>query len=82
MPTNIEIQSDVAHRLFAIAEMRGISIDMLLRQILKRLDKTDESLSDWRLGGSIELLDEDLESGSRQIAQNLQKSLLETARNL
>ena len=82
MPTQIEIQPDVANKLFAIAKMRGVSIDTLLRQILKRLDKTDESSQVWRLGGSIELLDEDLESGSLEIAQSLQKSLLETARNL
>lgn len=83
MPTQIEIQSDVAHKLFAEAEMRGVSVDTLLRQILKRLEKTDESSPDaWRLGGSIELLDDDLEDGSRQIANSIQKSLLETARNL
>jgi len=82
MPTQIEIQPDVANKLFAIAETRGVSVDMLLRDILKRFDKTDESSQDWRLGGSIELLDEDLESGCRQIAQSLQKSLLETARHL
>lgn len=83
MPTQIEIQPDVAHKLFAEAKMRGVSIDTLLRQILKRLDKTNESLPEmWRLGGSIELLDDDLEGGSRQIANSIQKSLLETARNL
>jgi hypothetical protein len=50
MPTQIEIQPDIANKLFAIAKMRGISIDTLLRQILKRFDKTDESSNDWRLG--------------------------------
>ena len=83
MSTQIEIQPDVAHKLSAIAKMRGVSIDTLLRQILKRLDKTDESSPEmWRLGGSIELLDDDLESASWQINKNIQKSLLETARNL
>lgn len=79
MPTNIEIQPDVANKLFSAAEMRGVSINTLLRQILKRLDKPDESSNDWRLSGSIELLDENLESGSLQIARSLQKSLLEIA---
>ncbi len=83
MSTQIEIQPDVAHKLSTIAKMRGVSVDTLLRQILKRLDKTNESLPKmWRLGGSIELLDDDLESSSWQINKNIQKSLLETARNL
>lgn len=82
MTTKIEIQTDVAERLMTTAKIHGVSIDTLLRRILKRMNKTDESIQDWQLGGSIELLDEDLEKGNRQIAEKLQKSLLETARNL
>lgn len=82
MPTQIEIQPDIAAKLFALAEMRGVSIDTLLRDILNQLGKPDEPLKGWQLAGSIELLDDDLENGSQQITNNLKNSLLETARNL
>ncbi len=82
MTTKIEIQTDVAERLINTANLHGVSINTLLLRFLNRINQTDESDRDWRLGGSIELLDEDLENGSRQIAEQLQKSLSETARNL
>lgn len=82
MPTQIEIQPDVADKLIAIARTRGISIDALLREILNQLDKTDHSSPRWRLEGSIELLDEDLASGGRAIGNSLQDSLLEASQNL
>ena len=82
MPTQIEIQADVADRLFAIARMRGVSVDVLLREILSRLDKTVDSLNRWQLRGSIELLDEDLETGSRQIANGVRDSLSKTSQRV
>ena len=82
MPTQIEIQADVADRLFAIARMRGVSVDVLLREILSRLDKTVDSSNRWQLRGSIELLDEDLETGSRQIANGVRDSLSKTSQRV
>ena len=79
MPTQIEIQADVADRLFAIARMRGVSVDVLLREILSQLDKTVDSSNHWQLRGSIELLDEDLKDGSRQIAKGVRESLSKTS---
>lgn len=82
MLTQIEIQPETADKLFSIAEKRGISVDKLLRQILKPFDKFAEPSPNWQLAGSMELLDDDLESASRQINQMLQKSISETAQNL
>ncbi len=65
MPTRIEIQADVANRLFAIARIRGVSVDVLLREILNQLDTTVEHANHWQLKGSIELLADDLENASR-----------------
>ena len=82
MPTQIEIQPEIADKLFALAEMRGVSIDALLGEFLNEPDQNGESPRRWQLAGSIELLDENLESGSREITRNLQNSLLKTAENL
>ena len=79
MPTQIEIQADVADRLFAIARMRGVSVDVLLREILSQLGTTVESSNHWQLKGSIDLLDEDLENGSRQVANGARDSLSRTS---
>jgi hypothetical protein len=82
MPTQIEIQPETANKLFSIAEKHGVSVDSLLIQILKPFDKPNESAPKWQLAGSMELLDEDLETASREINRMIQKSILETARNL
>ena len=82
MPTQIEIQADTATQLFSLAETRRVSIDALLRELLRQTTQPTEITSRWRLSGSMELLDEDLADGSRQIAQSLQYSLLKTAQNL
>jgi hypothetical protein len=81
MTTQIEIQPETADKLFSIAEKQGVSVDtLLLRQILKPFDKSDETAQNWQLAGSMELLDDDLETASRQINQMLQKSILKTSR--
>lgn len=82
MPTQIEIQPEIADKLFTLAEMRGVSVNALLSEFLGQTDNNGESSNRWRLAGSIELLDEDLESASREISRNVQDSLLRTAENL
>jgi hypothetical protein len=82
MPTQIEIQADTAKQLFTLAEVRQVSLDTLLRELLRQTAQTKEAPPRWRLSGSMQLLDDDLASGSRQIANSLQDSLRKTSENL
>lgn len=82
MPTQIEVQPDIANQLLTLAETQNVSLDTLLRELLRQTAKADEPAPRWRLAGSMKLLDEDLASGSREITRSLQESLCKTVQNL
>lgn len=58
MPIRLKVRPDIAHKLATLAEAKGVSLDELLLEVIKRLELTQDAASE----SSLEEFEQDMDA--------------------